>query len=117
VVRQPGDEWHCGEVLHAFDGRGVVRVYEYVEGAVLLERLDPGTSLATLALNGRDEEATQILADVIRQMPHRHQSLKAFATVQDWGKGFERYLVSDDKQISIDLVEQGQWSSPDNCSD
>jgi hypothetical protein len=26
VLRQPGDEWRCGEVLEAFDGRGIVRV-------------------------------------------------------------------------------------------
>jgi streptomycin 6-kinase len=116
VLRHRGDEWHCGEVLDAFDGRGVVRVYEYVEGAVLLERLDPGTSLATLALSGRDEEATHILAEVIRQMPPRHASLKAFVTVQDWGKGFQRYLASGDKQVSIDLVEQGQQLYSELCA-
>ena len=35
VLRQPGDEWRCGEVLEAFDGIGVVRVYDYIEGAAL----------------------------------------------------------------------------------
>src|SRR5215470_19410356 len=68
VIRQPGDEWRCGEVLAAFDGRGTARVFEYTEGAVLLERLNPGTPLASLALEGRDEEATEILADVIGRM-------------------------------------------------
>ena len=70
VIRQPGDEWRCGEVLAAFDGRGMARVYEYIEGAVLLERLNPGTPLASVALDGRDEEATEILADVIGRMSH-----------------------------------------------
>src|SRR5215470_9914641 len=68
VIRHPGDEWRCGEVLAAFDGRGTARVFEYTEGAVLLERLNPGTPLASLALEGRDEEATEILADVIGRM-------------------------------------------------
>jgi hypothetical protein len=27
VVKQPGDEWRSGEILDAFDGKGVVRVY------------------------------------------------------------------------------------------
>jgi streptomycin 6-kinase len=43
VIRKLGDEWRCGEVLNAFDGTGTVQIYEYVEGAALLERLNPGT--------------------------------------------------------------------------
>src|ERR1044071_7283855 len=65
VARQPGDEWRSGEVLAAFAGRGVVRVFQHIEGAVLLERLFPGTLLASLSLEGRDQEATAILAEVI----------------------------------------------------
>jgi streptomycin 6-kinase len=60
VIKRPGDEWRCGEVLDAFDGTGVVRVDDFVDGALLMERLRPGTSLADLAFAGRDEEATQI---------------------------------------------------------
>src|ERR1700730_19254772 len=52
VIRRPGDEWRSGEILDAFDGKGIVRVYEYVEGAALLERLSPGNSLLGIALNG-----------------------------------------------------------------
>src|SRR5262249_209867 len=59
VIRQPGDEWRCGEVSAAFGGSGMARVYEYTEGAVLLERLNPGAQLASVALDGRDEEATE----------------------------------------------------------
>ena len=68
VVKQRGDEWRSGEVLDAFAGRGVVRVYEHVDGAMLLERLEPGTSLAELACTGDDDQATNILADVIASM-------------------------------------------------
>ena len=35
VLRLPGDEWRSGEVLEAFGGKAVVRVYDYVEGAEL----------------------------------------------------------------------------------
>src|ERR1051325_2004405 len=94
VLREPGDEWLSGEVLEVFDGQGMVRVYDYVEGALLLEQLNPGTPLTGLALNGLDEEATEILAEVIEQMSHPRESAKAFSTVEDWGKGFERYLAS-----------------------
>jgi streptomycin 6-kinase len=108
VMREQGDEWRSGEVLDAFGGRGTVRVHDYVEGAVLLERLNPGTRLAPLAMRGRDEKATEIIADVIQRMPHIPQFVKAFVTVEDWGKGFSRYLSTDDKQIPRSLVEQGQ---------
>ena len=108
VLRRPGDEWRSGEVLDAFDGRGMVRVYEHIEGAVLIERLSPGTPLAVIALGGRDEEATLILAAVIRRMSHPVTPLEAFATVRDWGNGFQSYLATGDNQIPTDLVEHAQ---------
>ena len=127
VVKQPCDEWHSGEVLAAFNGNGFVRVYEHAPGAVLMERLRPGNLLADLTLNGRDEEATNILADVIRQMssiestmssvtlstperesPNLRANLWHCPTVHDWAKGFERYIATGDDQIPIDLVAAGQ---------
>jgi len=124
VVRQPGDEWRCGEVSAAFGGRGMARVYEYAEGAALLERLNPGVQLASIALDGRDEEATEILADVIDRMSRPCESLddssreesKAFASAQDWGKGFQRYLASGDRQIPASLVAQAQQLYFDLCA-
>src|SRR5712691_7624569 len=62
VVKQPGDEWRSGEILEAFAGNGFARVFEQAPGAVLMPRLRPGNSLVRLALNGKDEEATDILA-------------------------------------------------------
>lgn len=61
VLRAPGDEWRIGEILEAFDGSGTVRVYAHIPGAVLLENLNPGTSLVPLVLHGRDEEATEVI--------------------------------------------------------
>jgi streptomycin 6-kinase len=108
VVRQPGDEWRCGEVLEVFDGNGTVKVYEQIEGAVLLERLSPATPLAEITLRGRDAEATEIIAEVIQRISHSSEASKRFATVEDWGEGFQRYLASGDNQIARGLVEQAQ---------
>jgi streptomycin 6-kinase len=116
VLREPGDEWRCSEVLEAFDGRGIVRVYEHIEGALLLERLNPGTSLADIALDGRDEEATEILADVIQRMSHPREPLTSPATVQDWAKGFQRYLASGNNQIPNSLVERSQRLYMELCA-
>ena len=114
VIKQPGDEWWSGEILAAFAGHGVARAYEHSPGAVLLERLRPGNPLVDLALKGGDEEATDILAGVVKQMSVRASSMsrrelaQACATVADWGKGFEKYVATGDDQIPRDLVTAGQ---------
>jgi len=113
VIKQTGDEWCSGEILEAFDGHGVVRVYEQTPGAVLIERLRPGHSLVEMSISGKDEEATDILADVIQQMSSVEsstsgsESLKAFKTAQDWAKGFDRYVATGDDRIPLELVEAG----------
>lgn len=107
VVKQPGDEWRSGDVLRAFDGRGMVRVFEHVDGAVLLERLDPASPLVDLAQRGDDEMATAILCDVIRAMEPR--AAPAWCpTVRDWAKGFGRYMTSGDRRIAPNLVARAE---------
>jgi streptomycin 6-kinase len=107
VVKGEGDEWHSGEVLEAFAGNGVVRVYEHVPGAMLLERATPGESLARMAIDGKDEDATAILADLMQQMSGRTPPERC-ATVRHWATGFARYAASGDRQIASTLVEDGQ---------
>jgi streptomycin 6-kinase len=130
VIKQPGDEWRSGEILEAFDGNGFVRVYEHTPGAVLVERLRPGNSLVEMALNGRDDEATDILADVIHQMPSissvnlppeaelpsLRTTLQHCPTVHDWARGFEHYLETGDEQIPKRLVAAGQRVFLDLCA-
>jgi streptomycin 6-kinase len=110
TVKHPDDEWNAGAVVSAFEGRGIVRVYEYTGGAMLLERLWPGTNLVELAMSGHDEEATDILADVIRKMSSADSGaiVKGCPTVEDWGDGFARYLVTGDDRIPHELVESAQ---------
>jgi streptomycin 6-kinase len=103
VVKVAGDEWRSGEVLTAFGGRGVVHVYWYTPGAMLLERLDPGQSLIDFPATGRDEEAVRIIADVVGKM------LPSIApswcpTVRDWGNAFAWYSASGDSQIPVALI-------------
>lgn len=116
VIRWQNDEWESGEVLKVFDGKGMVRVCEYVEGAVLLEKLDPGTSLSELSLSGRDEEATEILAAVIQRLSHPRKTSKAFTTVEDLGEGFRRYLASGGNQIPNGLAAQAHHIYTELCA-
>jgi streptomycin 6-kinase len=105
IVKQHGDEWRSGDVLRAFGGHGVVRVLEHEDGAMLLERLEPGEPLVDLVRVERDEEATEIIASVIASMP-RVRSVPGAPTVGDWMRGFSRYVESDDAQVPRDLVER-----------
>jgi streptomycin 6-kinase len=103
VINSEGDEWRCGAVLEAFGGRGVVEVYEHVEGAALLERAMPGQTLAAARAHN-DDEATAMLSGVIEQMsgctPPAH-----CRAVLDWATAFDRYLASGDGRIPPALVE------------
>ncbi len=75
--------------LEAFDGAGAVRLLEAdrERGALLLERLVPGTPLSALA---DDDEATAIAARVMRTLWREAPALHAFPTVADWARGLER---------------------------
>ena len=122
VIKQTGDEWHSGEILKAFAGNGVVRVYEQTPGAVLMELLRPGNSLLEMSIGGKDEEATDILADVIQQMSSFESSTSgsessiAFKTVPDWGQGFDHYVATGDDQISLELVEAARYLFSQLCA-
>ncbi|MGH9904337.1 MAG: aminoglycoside phosphotransferase family protein [Pyrinomonadaceae bacterium] len=105
ISKQVGDEWLAGEILRAFSGHGAVRVYESEPGAILLERLEPGEQLAELVRRGQDEEATEILAQVMHQMA-RHKAPEHCPTVWDWARGFDRYLNTSDKAIPRPLVDE-----------
>ena len=107
ITRQDGDESHSGKILEAFGGDGAVRVYEYETGAVLLERLEPGQQLVNLVKRDEDEEATAILAQVMKKLAH-HQSPAECPTVADWESGFDRYLASGDRQLPLKLVQEAR---------
>jgi streptomycin 6-kinase len=107
VVKQPGDEWRAGELAALFGGRGVAQVLEHTEGAALYERLDPGEPLATLVLDGRDEQATDILAMIMGRMSPREPPAWC-PTVEGWGEGFARYMASGDTRIDAALVASAQ---------
>jgi streptomycin 6-kinase len=105
ITKQSSDESHSGNVLQAFAGDGAVRVYESETDAVLLERLEPGEALVDLVKRGEDQEATKILAQVIGKLAG-HTAPAECPTVEEWGRGFYRYLETDDRQIPRELVEQ-----------
>lgn len=88
----PLDEEFQKEIaaLGLFSGEGMVKLLEIDEDnqAILLEQVIPGTPLSSLE---DDEEATRILALVMKKiwkpLPPRH----SFTTVEQWSKAISKY--------------------------
>jgi streptomycin 6-kinase len=115
VVKQQGDEWRCGEIAAKFGGRGVVEVFEHMAGAALFERLDPGEPLAALTLNGRDEEATDIIAMMLGRMAPGDPP-ETCPSVEQWGGGFVRQAAAGDERIPAALLDPAQRIYADLCA-
>jgi streptomycin 6-kinase len=114
VIKNPGDEWQSGSILDAFEGRGVVRVHEHIEGAMLLERLIPGESLRSMVVNGADDDATRVLAETIHTMSPRTPE-GIVPTARDWARAFESYAASGDGQIPGPLLQTAHRTYMDLC--
>jgi len=116
---------HGLAALRLFDGRGIARLLEYDEEkkVMLLDRLQPGTMLASLVPE-QDEQATSILAGVMRQLWRPAPTEHAFPTVEQLGQGltqlrahyaggygpFSPYLVDE----AMDLFSTLSASAPQN---
>jgi streptomycin 6-kinase len=107
-----GDERFVGRVLEAFGGRGVARVLEHDDGAVLLERIVPGTPLANAHVD--DDEATKIIAEVIKRMSPE-PAPGTTPTVEAWGSSFERD-VGATSAIPRALVEAARATYTKLCA-
>jgi streptomycin 6-kinase len=107
LTKNDADEMHSGAVLQAFGAEGAVRVFEFETGAVLMERLEPGEQLVNVVRGGDDDEATTILAQLIKKLAN-HTAPAECPTVADWERGFDRYLQSGDQQIPRELVREAQ---------
>ena len=77
------------EALRLFDGHGIVRLLEadIGLGAMVLEHLQPGTSLSSLPDDG---QATSVAAQVMRQLWRPPPLEHPFPTVSKWAAGLER---------------------------
>lgn len=75
--------------LRLYNGRGIARLLDADPdwGALLLERLSPGATLATLP---DDEEATRVAARVMRRLWRPAPTEHPFPTVAKWAEGLNR---------------------------
>jgi len=75
--------------LEVFESRGAVRLLAHDSklGALLLERISPGTQLHEL---GDEAHATQIAAALMRQLWREPRPEHAFPSIATWFRSFER---------------------------
>ncbi|MFN8501253.1 aminoglycoside phosphotransferase family protein [Kouleothrix sp.] len=74
--------------LRHYAGRGIARLLDDDGlGALLLERLLPGTALAAIE---DDAEATALAAEVMRRLWRPPPEAHLFPTTERWGRGFAR---------------------------
>jgi streptomycin 6-kinase len=73
------------EALRAYDGAGAVRLlaHDAARGALLLERAEPGTVLAS-ATDIDDETKTRIAACLLRRLRREPPQAYAFPALADW---------------------------------
>jgi streptomycin 6-kinase len=118
----PGlENQHEAEALRHYGGRGAVRLLENEPGALLLERLRPGTSLWQLH---DDDEAARIVAGLLGQLWHTPGDGHPFRTLAGdamrwsdeipaaWsalGRPFERELAALGGTLAAELAQsQGE---------
>jgi streptomycin 6-kinase len=94
-------------------GGGMVRVLasDAVDGALLLERLEPGEPLSILTESGRDDDATLIAARLMNAMWRPGPNGLAVPTVNDWANGLanlRRRYDGGTGPLPQDLVEQAE---------
>ena len=90
--------------LRYFDGRGAVRLLRYDEGAHLMEYA-PGDELVTLVERGEDENATRIIAQLIKQLHSVPQDAPRdglFMLDRWFGELFNK--ASADRQAGIESI-------------
>jgi streptomycin 6-kinase len=102
ILKSANDEWFSGSVLDSFGGQAVVRVLDYSDGALLLEHLRPGRTLAETRL--ADDEATAIIAGVIWRMTPGFTPATA-PLIETFASAFERHQGAGPDQVPRALIE------------
>ena len=112
---KPEELQHEWAALEYFGGTGAVKViaYEKQEGALLLERCQPGTPLTHL-FPDRDEQATDIALEIIEKLASKSANAKSehgndamlFLTMNQW---FSPLLNQNQKEIPSEYLLQARF--------
>jgi streptomycin 6-kinase len=98
------------EALEVFNGEGIERLLEVdrENWAILIEQVTPGVPLSEM---GDDEEATKILASVMKKLWKPLPEKNNFITISEWMKAIPEYMDrhrNSTGPLPINLVEKAQ---------
>jgi streptomycin 6-kinase len=104
------DEADQRAALAHFGGRGAVRLLDWQGDALLLERAVPGEPLAGLVRQGRDDEATEAICEVMSALHRAPGPPPAVArSVESWGRGFDRIRPAAlERGVDAALIDRAQ---------
>ncbi len=106
---RPAADGNEPAALRHMAGPGVVRLLESDPGlgAMLLERIRPGTTLASLWSPERDDEATRIAARAMKQLWRPPESAE-FEPIERWASAFDRALDTPAHPLPRGLMERAR---------
>lgn len=98
------------DALEVYNGEGIVSLFEAdgEKAVILIEQLEPGIPLSTLEY---DEDATRILASVMKKLRKVPPPDHRFPHIADWAKGIERYrktFTGTDGPLPSKLVNRAE---------
>ncbi|MBO9130743.1 aminoglycoside phosphotransferase family protein [Bacillus sp. 165] len=105
---------HEAHALRQYDGKGIVRplACDTEKGAMLLEKLTPGQSLASIT---DEEHATSLIGQVMKQLWKQEPKQHSFPAISNWAKGLERmriYFEGGTGPFPKQLVEKAESLFP-----
>jgi len=97
------------KTLTVLDGRCTARLFHADKelGAMLLERIHPGTTLKIIQKKD-DEEATKIALDLIKNFPMPVPRGMKLPTVAKWTEVFERVKKKKNSPLPLHVLEKAQ---------
>lgn len=95
LLTPDGDEEKTGAIaLRNFNGAGAVRLYEADDQAQLLEYV-AGHDLVGMVKEGRDEQATAIIAEVLNKLHRAQESVPGLVPLDRWFRDLFRKAEAD----------------------
>lgn len=93
-VFKPGsNEAPSSRYFAVHHGNGTVRVLAGDAAAILIERISPGTRLATLSLAGRDDEASHLICETIERLQYSRADISGWPGHDEHETQFEHRQV------------------------
>jgi len=108
ISSQKGDEKTAAALKH-YGGVGAVRVLKWEKNATLLEKVIPGIPLSSLVLQGKDDQATEIMCEIIQKLHVQKKISEDFPSLEELQTSFDHYLGTEETLIPLNLVKDAHY--------